>query len=286
MTPVALPRSQEDTLVVDGRPYRIFTAWPAEPPPAEGFPLFYVLDANAAFATLVEAIRMRSHRADATGVGPAVVVGVGYPGDGPYMADRRTYDFTQPGSGDLPAGGDGHPPAAVGGATRFLQMLAGEVTALVTARHAVDLGRRTIVGHSLAGYFALQTMVTTPAAFETYVAISPSIWWDRDGLMAGAAALAAAGTRVQVRITVGEYEQRLAPWQAGRPPVGTVAERRLDRRMVDHAREFAAMVSRSRAARVEFDELEREDHASVVPRSLSEGLRFAFAPDRRFGGDG
>lgn len=285
MSGVALPRSREERLVVEGREYRIFVAWPSEPAPAAGFPLFYVLDANAAFATLVEALRMRSHRRDATGVGPAVVVGIAYPGDGPYMRDRRTFDFTPPAeSGVVPEdGGDGRVPRQVGGGPRFLQMLHDEVTAIVTRDHAIDRTQRTIVGHSLAGYFVLDTLVSTPDAFSTYLAISPSIWWNRPRLLSRSAGLAATAPPLQVRITVGEYEQRLAPWQVGVPSVGTVAERREDRRMVDHARELAARLTALPSADVEFEVLSAEDHASVVPRSLSEGLRFAFAPGRRRG---
>lgn len=286
MSGVVLPRTREERLVVEGREYRIFVAWPSEPAPAAGFPLFYVLDANAAFATLVEALRMRSHRRDATGVGPAVVVGIAYPGDGPYMRERRTFDFTPP---EEPGavqedGGDGRVPAAVGGGPRFLQMLQDEVTAIVTRDHVIDRTQRTIVGHSLAGYFVLDTLVSSPDAFSTYLAISPSIWWDRARLMSRAAALVASPPpRLQVRITVGEYEQRLAPWQVGKPPVGTVAERRRVRRMLDHARDLAQTLAAVPGLYVDYEVLGGEDHASVVPRSLSEGLRFAFAVARRDG---
>ena len=59
-----------------GRDYRLWLAWPQQPPPSAGYPVIYVLDANATFGTFVEAIRMRAHRPDATGVGPAIVAGI------------------------------------------------------------------------------------------------------------------------------------------------------------------------------------------------------------------
>lgn len=284
MTPVSLPRSREERLTVDGRDYRIFVAWPVEPPPPAGYPVFYVLDANAAFATVVEAIRMRSHRPDATHVWPAIVVGVGYDTAAPYERVRRTFDYTQPDSDPTRAdGGDGRAAIAVGGGPRFLAMLRGEVTALVARDWPLDPARRTLVGHSLAGYFVLHTLVTAPHAFATYIAMSPSIWWDHDGLHAGAAALAATRTAAdaptRAYITVGEYEQALAPWQRERPPVGTVAERRQDRRMVDHARALAERLAMVPGLQVRFDLLAGQDHASVVPVSLSEGVRFAFGAD-------
>jgi predicted alpha/beta superfamily hydrolase len=122
--------------------------------------------------------------------------------------------------------------------------------------------------------------VTTPESFDTYVAISPSVWWDRDGLAAGLRNLAgrrtAASPAVKVFITAGEYEQKLAPWQLNKPKVGTVAERREDRRMVDQAREFASALESVANVATRFDELAGQDHASVVPLSISEALRLAF----------
>lgn len=279
MTPVSLPRSREEQLIVDGRVYRIFVAWPAEQPPADGFPLIVSLDANASFATVVEAVRMRSHRPDATGVGPAVVVGVGYPGDGPYERIRRTFDYTREGSAQ-PDGGDGRDAAAVGGASRFLSLLQTDVPAMVAASHPIDRGRQAIIGHSLAGYFVLETLASAPAAFQTYVAISPSVWWDQDGLTARIRDLAARRTpsdpRLKVMVTVGEYEQKLAPWQEGKPPVATVAERRRDRRMVDLARDISSEITRIPNVFVRFEEIAGQDHASVVPISVSEAVRLAF----------
>jgi len=281
MIPVTMPRSREVAVSVDGRDYRVFVAWPAEPPPPSGYPVFYVLDANAAFATVVEAVRMRSHRPDATLVQPSLVVGVAYPGDGPYERVRRTFDYTQAGSGPVQAdGGDGRAAAAVGGGPRFLEFLTRELPALIASEWPIDRARRTIIGHSLAGYFVLHTLVISPGSFDTYVAISPSIWWDRPGLTAAARSLASRravdSQAANVFITVGEYEQKLAPWQVDKPRVGTVAERREDRRMVDQAREFAAELGAGANLHVAFRELPEQDHASVVPLSISEALRIAF----------
>lgn len=277
--PVTLPRSREVRVEIDGRVYRIFIAWPSEPPPAAGFPAIYCLDANAAYATVVEAVRMRSHRPDATGVWPALVVGIGYPGDGPYQRDRRTYDYTRRGSQQAD-GGDGREAPAVGGAERFRELLLAEVPALVGKEWPLDPNRRTVVGHSLGGYFVLETLAAAPDAFRTYVAISPSIWWDEPGLMARLAELPGRlatldGLR-NVLITVGEYEQKLAPWQEGRPPVLTVAERRQDRRMVDLARACATSLSQMDGLTLRFEVLAGQDHASVVPPTIGEAVRLAF----------
>ncbi len=279
MSAVCLPRSQERRITVDGREYRIFVAWPREAAPAAGFPIIYALDANASFGTIVEAIRMRSHRPDATGVWPAVVAGVAYPGDGPYERVRRTFDYTQPGDAQAD-GGDGKAATEVGGGPRFLELLQNEVTTIAGEYSPIDRTRRAIIGHSMAGYFVLRTLLHAPASFETYVAISPSIWWEREGLLRAArdlrATRTAASPRIKVMISVGEYEQKLAPWQVGKPPVHSVEERRADRRMIDHAREMAQLLGAVPNLELSMLELPGQDHASVVPPSIGEAVRLVF----------
>ena len=45
---------------------------------------------------------------------------------------------------------------------------------------------------SLAGLFVVETFLKDPALFDTYIAISPSLWWDRGSLARSAPALLAA----------------------------------------------------------------------------------------------
>ena len=39
-------------------------------------------------------------------------------------------------------------------------------------------GRDILFGHSLGGLFVLHTMYKHPDAFQTWLALSPSVWWD------------------------------------------------------------------------------------------------------------
>ncbi|NEU03207.1 ferri-bacillibactin esterase BesA, partial [Escherichia coli] len=43
----------------------------------------------------------------------------------------------------------------------------------------IDKKRQTIFGHSLGGLFVLQVLLTKPDAFQTYIAGSPSIHWNK-----------------------------------------------------------------------------------------------------------
>ncbi|MFC0409896.1 alpha/beta hydrolase [Roseomonas elaeocarpi] len=268
---VALAASEEWRLTTLAGDYRIFLALPEGAAPPEGFPVLTVLDANACFATVAEAMRRATHRPGATGVRPAAVVGIGYPTEGSYSQERRRLDYTP---GPSSEGGDG----PCGGRDRFLDTILHRVRPLVRARFPVDEARQSLLGHSLGGFFALDVLLHDTGCFRDYVAISPSVWWDRSRLERGIAALARrAGEAPAPRaaLSVGAWEQSLAPWQRNRPDSEVAALRRGRRAMVDNAREVAALLGEALPPdAVRFDLFPDEDHASVFPVALGRALRF------------
>ena len=64
-----------------------------------------------------------------------------------------------------------------GGAERFRSFIESEVIPLIERRYRTA-GRKAIIGESLAGYFVIDTFLKTPALFDDYIAVSPSLWWD------------------------------------------------------------------------------------------------------------
>lgn len=245
----------------DGREYRILVARPAGAPPPAGFPVLYVLDGNAAFATVAEAVRVQSRRAAATGVAPAVVVGIGYPTDGPYDETRRIRDFTTPADpARLPPRPDGSPWPANGGADAFLRFLVEEVKPAIARDVPVDRTRDALFGHSLGGLFVLHTLFTRPDSFRAYAAISPSLWWNDRAIL--------------------EEERRFA---ASSPPSGrrlliAVGGLERQRNMVDDAEALAARLSAPGTLQVVQRTFEGENHGSIVPTALSHALRATLGP--------
>jgi hypothetical protein len=65
----------------------------------------------------------------------------------------------------------------VGGSARFRAFIRDELMPVVDARYRTS-GETAIVGESLAGLFVVETLLTEPELFDTYVAIDPSLWWD------------------------------------------------------------------------------------------------------------
>ncbi len=70
----------------------------------------------------------------------------------------------------------------VGGSAAFRDFFAKELFPEIERRYAVTR-ERAIVGESLAGLFVVETLVKSPEMFDTYIAIDPSLWWNRYALL-------------------------------------------------------------------------------------------------------
>ena len=74
----------------------------------------------------------------------------------------------------------------VGDSARFRGFIRDELMPVVRERYRGN-GETAIVGESLAGLFVLETFLEEPALFDTYIALSPSLWWNGGALVRGAA---------------------------------------------------------------------------------------------------
>lgn len=75
-----------------------------------------------------------------------------------------------------------------GGSQAFRRFIAEEVMPFVESRYRTG-GRRMLVGESLAAFFVVDTLLRQPRLFDDYIAISPSMWWNREELGERAPAL-------------------------------------------------------------------------------------------------
>lgn len=113
----------------------------------------------------------------------------------------------------------------VGGSAAFRAFIAEELIPAVESRYRVAASRG-IIGESLAGLFVVETLFEQPALFDTYLALSPSLWWNDAALVKGAKSRMAAGPALQGRLFVASAnEDNIAPQvaalgralRAGRP---------------------------------------------------------------------
>lgn len=106
---------------------------------------------------------------------PLIVVGI-------ESVDRRN-ELTPP-TGD-PALRTQYP--TVGGSAAFRRFLLAQVKPFVEANYRTSADT-ALMGESLAGLFTVETLLASPDSFRRYIAISPSLWWDKQALANGAAA--------------------------------------------------------------------------------------------------
>jgi uncharacterized protein len=278
--PVTVPRAEQIDLhsqrVGDG--YRILVAQPETPPPAGGYPVVYVLDPDLVFNSVVETMRIQSRRPQATGVQPALIVGITYP-EKDNVILRRAVDYTPtPVAVSIPEMSAAMRTAG-GGADRFLDFIDSELRPLIAQRYAIDPARQVIFGHSLGGLFVLHALFKRPQAFTHYLAASPSWWWNETAVTEQETAFRklpdAARSDRALLLTVGEFEQAPSRFSDNMPGGMATLTRRA---MVDNVRAVAGRLKPLPGLRVESLEIAGENHLSSLPQAINRGLRFALEP--------
>jgi predicted alpha/beta superfamily hydrolase len=168
---------------------------------------------------------------------------------------NRTRDLT-PAPGE-----DSERFPTAGGADDFLSFIADELVPWVndnfrTADYSV------LVGHSFGGLFANYALLTRPEAFNAYVSISPSLWWNDRSLVE------------EARNTV---EQQ--PW-SGRYLYMTMGDEGGD--MLPAAAAFTSVLKASppEGFAWEFVWMNDEDHGSIPHKTTYDALEWVFADFR------
>ncbi|MEG6508954.1 alpha/beta hydrolase-fold protein [Methyloligella sp. 2.7D] len=281
------PLTLKDTEVRDmtasgsGRPYRIFIRKPATPPPPEGFPVIYAVGANANFLTFVEAMRNGSENPIRTGIAPAIVVGIGFPIEGSFDIKRWVLDYTLPAERyDLPQRPNKKPWPPMGGADETLDFIENDLKPAIARDFTIAPAKETLMGHSFGGLFALHTLFTRPGLFDTYLAASPSIWFnDRQVLTemdSFLADLPADLDEKQLYIGVGGLEEAPAPDDKTVDDPKLHAKWKDHNRMIGNASELVgALKEKAPALSAELHVFPGENHGTILPVFITHTLPIA-----------
>lgn len=265
---------------------RLDIAIPDAPVPDEGFPLLVVLDGDAWFGVAASLVEARPEE-----LGPVVVAGIGYPGKDRFNP-RRLNDLT-PWPPQTPLDGP-QAGAPVGGGGAFAEAVLGRLLPEIEGMVRIAPDKRALFGHSLGGLLVLHLLFTRPGPFTTYVAASPSIWWDKARLMGEADAMRIPAPSPRILLTCGGLEDELSAADiayfrttfasdpkayGGRTLDQVIAETRaklLGYRMPGNARDMAERLRR-RGLAAAFVQFDGETHNSSTPAALNRALSFAFA---------
>jgi predicted alpha/beta superfamily hydrolase len=236
------------------------------------YPVLYAADANTEFGALVETARLLAFEHDIPGL---VIVGIGYPNAGQGFKaswNPRTLDLTP--TPDPPwlkedakeSRALGVPPAeATGGAPEFLAFLRNELVPSIERSYAVSPQDRAWFGHSFGGLFGAYALLHNDGLFGRFVIGSPSLWWNDRVLFSMEESFAASGKALPVRafFSVGLLEEQMDPRY----------------QMVTNLRAFVQRLEqrRYRGLALQAHYFDEETHASVVPATISRGLRFVYS---------
>ncbi len=261
-----LPESESWELTSkEGDRYEIFVSIPSgTSPPADGYPVLYVLDGNTIFASFAEARRIQEG-SDAN-IANTLIVAVGYPTDKAYDYKRRMYDFTPPFPAQIPVAEKPFASWKVGGQDRLVSFLLDRLRPELARRHPINPNRQALFGHSLGGLFALHMLYQHPDAFNAIIAASPSIWWNDQAIL------------TEERDFTARLTQSKAPLQVARVLLvaGEREETRVELSDVEPLGQRLALLSGS-GLRSRTEIFKDETHLTVPTRAITTAMRFAFS---------
>ncbi len=147
----------------------------------------------------------------------------------------------------------------VGGSEAFRKFIRDELMPRVKARYRTT-DETAIVGESLAGLFVMETFFLEPDMFDTYIAIDPSLWWNRSKLATGAA------ERLRARPTL----RKTLFFANG----GDATD------IIPITKRLAALLRKSAPAglRWHYEPMPYEKHATIYQPAALKAFRWAFKP--------
>lgn len=136
------------------------------------YPVLYLLDGYASFHSVTGVVQYLS----SVGRMPEMIVVA-------ISNTDRVRDLTPTHSSQWSDGTvDSAALKTSGGGEKFTLFLEKELIPHIESTYRTD-PYRMFVGHSLGGLTVMNTLINHPTLFNSYVAIDPSIWWDKQSLL-------------------------------------------------------------------------------------------------------
>ena len=215
------------------------------------YPVLYVLDAEYNFGCVAYIARRLIKNGD---IPKVLVVGIAYnTTEGDFYAQRER---------------DCTPPSEVhgdrsGGVENFIRFFENELVPYVDGHFRTIAGDRTIVGHSIGGFFCTYALFKHPGLFDKYLIVSPSLWYSNE--------------------IVFEYEKEFAGTQkAMNAAVFLSTGKDESEQMVRTTDRMVRTIAGRNYSGLRFESLlpEGEHHRSIFPYAYTKGLRWLFKSPR------
>lgn len=230
------------------------------------------------FMSATDVVRRR--QASTVGQIATIVIAISYLITNSVFSPQRDYDLTPPSKNYTapPFAGTTQPPP-YGGADDLLDFITNDVNSFVFDKvfPHVSVNQSALFGHSLGGLFALHTLYTAPQSFDTYLAASPSIWWNDRFILQEEKRFhntPESKHRPNVFMSYGTLEQHpeRVKGQSEKAFEATVSQAKYVR-MADNVDEMSQRLERTRRIdSVKKRVFQDEDHPTVVAGALNGAL--------------
>ena len=216
------------------------------------YPTLYVLDPRLTFGMSTELTRLLAFGQE---LPQLICIGIGFSGPEKDMESYQVRDYVPKAQAEDPRSG---------GAENFLRFIREDLIPFVSSEYRVDPEDRGFSGYSLAGSFGLYTLFHHPETFQRY--IISSAWMDPDDLQVFSFETEYAATHsdlsAQVFIGAGALEPEFV--------INNILKL-----------EKALQIRNYPSLRLETYIFEGETHLSVVPHTISRGLKTVYGEEKK-----
>ena len=146
-----------------------------------------------------------------------------------------------------------------GGSAAYIAFLENELQPFIDSVYRT-VEHRTVIGESLSGLLASEILLKHRKLFDTYIIMSPSLWWDNGKLLRDAPMLLSSANKEQVSVYVG------------------ACNRGEDEEMYRYATELHGVLKRFGGPETVtyFDYLPQESHSTLIHQSVYNAFRMLY----------
>ena len=214
------------------------------------YPVIYLLDgsANEDFIHIVGLVQFNSFEW-VKQIPKSIVVGIA-------TVDRKR-DFTFPTSVEQ----DRKAYPTTGHSAQFIQFIEKELQPFIENKYHVNTSK-TIIGQSLGGLLLTEILFSKPTLFNTYIVVSPSVWWNDGSILDQSIEPLLNNQNQQTSIYIGVGKEGLTP---------TTMPRVME---VDANLLFEKIKQvQNKNVHVYFDYLPQENHATILHQAVANAFR-------------
>lgn len=129
---------------------------------------------------------------------------------------------------------------------------------------------KTLIGQSLGGLLATEILLKKPTLFNTYIIISPSLWWNNGTLLSQDSPVFKEGFSQPTHIYIGVGKEGLTPTT---PPRVMEVDANI---LADKLKE-----TNSKTLTVHFDYLPLENHATIMHQAVSNAFGLLYRDHKK-----